>query len=203
MHINLDIENASKGKAIEKDSFETLFKNYYPRLFGYAIRFVKNDDIARDIIQECFLKIWEKRAYISSITITAFLFTMVRNSCLNYIKHKVLMEHYEVDYLEQIDGEERLYTYDMISDPESDLLYDELKQQIEEAINLLPTRCKEVFILSRFENLKNREIAEKLQISTTAVEKHISKAITIIIEYFKAKYPDKILVSVVTWLLLS
>ena len=60
-------------------AFEYLFKAYYPRLRGYAIRFVEDEETARDIIQECFLRFWEKRELLSAVSVTSLLFAMVRN----------------------------------------------------------------------------------------------------------------------------
>ena len=81
------------------------------------------------------------------------------------------------------------------------MLFEELQQQVNAVIETLPERCREVFLLSRFEGLKNREIAEKLNISTTAVEKHISKAIAFFSKHFKDRYPTDIYIAVFAWLM--
>lgn len=170
----------SINKGDEK-AFKFLFKSYYPRLKNYLFRFVDDEEVVNDIIQDCFLSIWEKHESLQNTSLSSLLFTMARNRCLNYIKHNGLINFQHLDYLENLNGEERLYIYDMGSETDRELLINELKKQIFSALNVLPKRCKEVFILSRFKKMKNREIAEKLQISTTAVEKHISKALA----YFK------------------
>ena len=126
---------------------------------------------------------------------------MVRNSCLNLLKHQQIVKKYQLTYLENIGGEEHLYHSDFLMHTESKILLDELQGQINNVIESLPDRCKEVFLLSRFQGLKNREIAEHLKISTTAVEKHISRAITTFHSHFKDKYPSYVIVLVVVWLL--
>lgn len=186
-----------------KQAFEYLFKNYYPRLRGYAIRFVENEEAARDIIQECFLKFWEKREFLSTVAITSLLFTMVRNGCLNYLKHVAIVEKHQIEYLSAMDGEERLYYVDFTLDTDHKLLYDELKEQINLVINQLPDRCREVFIMSRFLGLKNREIADRLQVSTTAVERHIAKALLCFSRHFKDKYPVDIYIMVLAWAIVN
>ena len=98
-------------------------------------------------------------------------------------------------------GEERLYHIDFGLEVEHKLLYEELKEKITQVVDLLPERCREVFILSRFEGLKNHEIAEKLQISTTAVEKHISKAMQKFSEYFKDEYSFDVYIIIIAWLI--
>lgn len=185
------------------EAFEYLFKNYYPRLRGYAIRFIENEETVRDIIQECFLRLWEKRDALSAISITSLLFAMVRNGCLNYLKHLSIVEKYQIEYLANINGEERLYYTDFSLDAEHKLLYKELEEQINIVINSLPDRCRKVFIMSRFKGMKNREIADMMQISTTAVEKHISKALLCFSKHFKDKYPVDIYIIVLAWVMLN
>lgn len=182
-------------------AFEYLYRSYYPRLRGYTLRFVRNGDIADDIVQECFLKFWEKRHSLTSISLTSLLFAMIRNACLNYLKHLYIEDNYRLDYLASIDGEERLYQIDFNSHTDNPLLYKELQQQIKYVTDHLPNRCREVFLMSRFQGLKNREIAEQLQISTTAVEKHLSKALKAFTEHFQKNYPTDIYVAVMVWLL--
>lgn len=141
-------------------AFEFLFKSYYPRLRGYAIRFIEDEETVRDIIQECFLRFWERREMLSVFSLTSLLFSMVRNGCLNYLKHRSIVEKYRVEYLAKVDGEERLYYADFMQDAEHKLLYKELQEQIALVLNQLPDRSREIFLLSRFRGLKNREIAE-------------------------------------------
>ena len=184
-------------------AFEYLFKSYYPRLRGYAIRFVEDEETVRDIIQECFLRFWEKRDVLSPVSVTSLLFTMVRNSCINYLRHKSVVEKHRIEYLATINGEERLYYTDFILDAEHKLLYKELQEQINIVINQLPDRSRKVFLMSRFEGLKNREIAQKLQISTTTVENHIAKALQYFSKHFKDKYPVDVYIMILAWLIMN
>ena len=163
--------------------------------------FVENEEVALDIVQECFLNFWEKRNLLVAVSVTSLLFAMVRNSCLNYLKHEAVVEKHRIEYLAKVGGEERLYYADFAPDAGYGLLYEELEQQIKSVIDNLPERCREVFVLSRFENLKNREIAEQLRISTTAVEKQIAKALDIFARHFKEKYPMDVCIVVLAWLI--
>lgn len=90
------LEEIKRGN---EEAFVYLFKNYFPRLRGYAIRFIEDEEIVRDIIQECFLKFWEKRDLLSSVSITSLLFAMVRNGCLNYLKHVSIVEKHRIELL--------------------------------------------------------------------------------------------------------
>lgn len=89
----------SEIKKGDNQAFEFLFKTYYPRLRGYAIRFVEDDETARDIIQECFMRFWEKRELLTAVSVTSLLFAMVRNGCLNYLKHLSIVEKHQIEYL--------------------------------------------------------------------------------------------------------
>ncbi len=168
-------------------AFEFLFKAYYPRLCNFAARFV-DSTTAEDIVQECFLKFWEKRFAIKQGNILSLLFTMVKNACLNQLKHKALIDISSIDFVENLKGEEALYALDFTAGADYVCLEHELAEQINKVMNDLPARCREVFVLSRMDGLKNKEIALQLNISTTMVEKHIAKAIAV----FSAKFKDDI-----------
>ncbi|MEG1585607.1 MAG: RNA polymerase sigma-70 factor, partial [Bacteroidales bacterium] len=170
-------------------AFEFIYKKYFKRLKGFGLRYIKDEDIVQDIVQECFINLWEKRITVQSVSVPSFLFAMVRNSCMNHIKHEIVVQKFQLEFLAASEGEERLYSVDFGLEAEHKLLYEELKEQITLVVDQLPDRCRQVFILSRFEGLKNREIADQLQISTTAVEKHLAKAMQRFSIHFKDKYP--------------
>ena len=140
---------------------------------------------------------------LSAFSLTSLLFSMVRNGCLNYLKHRSIVEKYRVEYLAKVDGEERLYYADFMQDAEHKLLYKELQEQIALVLNQLPDRSREIFLLSRFRGLKNREIAEKLQISTTAVEKHIARALQYFSRHFSERYPVYLYIVILAWLMME
>ncbi len=196
-YISLSEENLlDLIKNNQNEAFKFLFQKYYSRLLGYAIRFVQEREIAEDIIQEVFISFWEKRHFLKSISLSSLLFCMVRNASINYLKQKVLVEKYPIEFIENIDGEEKLYTLDFALSADEETLYEDLKKRIQEALSVLPERSREIFLLSRFNGLKNKEIASKLDISTTAVEKHISKSLKKISSYLKdnVDYNDYIII---------
>ena len=160
-----------------------------------------DEEAVRDIIQESFLRFWEKRDLIEAVSISSLLFAMVRNACLNYLKHLQLVEQHNLEHLDRVVGQEELYYWDFNLSPEYTLLYKELQQQISLVMSDLPSRCREVFEMSRFKKMKNREIADALQISTTAVEKHIAKALARFSAHFKDKYPLDVYIAILAWLL--
>lgn len=167
------------------EAFEYLFKTYYPRLRSYASHFIADVDDTEDIVQDCFTRLWEHRETLTYISLSALLFTMVRNGCLNYLKHKSLVNSYEVDFLAHVSGNEQLYNYDFLDKADAPLLYEELRGQIEKVMETLTPRSRQIFTMSRFEGLKNREIAAELGISVKVVEKHITKALSAFRTHFR------------------
>ena len=177
-------------KAGNKGAFVHLYKRYFFRLRGYAAKFINEDEVVSDIIQETFLVVWEKRKQLGMVSLSSLLFTIVRNHCLNHLKHQSIALRYIEDQTLLVQPEEEyLYHIDFGLDPSQKLLQKELQEQIEIVMEQLPERCREVFLLSRKEGLKNREIAAKLNISITAVEKHIRRALSYFSDYFKTRYP--------------
>ena len=160
-------------------------------------RFIEDEETVRDIIQECFLRFWEKRALLSAVSVTSLLFAMVRNGCLNYLKHLSIVEKHQIEYLASVDGEERLYYSDFALDAEHKLLYDELQEQINIVIGQLPERSREIFLMSRFDHKTAATIASELGLSPRTVEKHIEVAL----KSLKKELADYLPASLLLWLL--
>ena len=188
-----------------RQDFEQLYIDYQLRLTAYARRFVNDLTEAQDLVQDCFMNLWKKHSMYRSIDrqeASMLLFVMARNRCPDHLKHKTIIDQYKFCYRSKIKGEERLYNYDFaLNDTERTYLYDELEQQIQVILDSLPDRCREVFVLSRFQGMKNREIAEQLQISHQAVEKHIRKALHIFIEALGRNKSFFVQVAILSWLL--
>lgn len=164
-------------RAGNEKAYEHLFKTYYPRLRNFAARFFDNSDTVADILQECYLRLWERRETLTVASPRAFLFTMVRNSCLNELKHRATIQGYACCEQRRNRGSEELFALDFTGHTDGPLLLDELHKQIDGILDTLPERTREVFMLSRFKSKKNREIAETLGISVKVVEKHMTKAL--------------------------
>ena len=168
----------NKGLLVDnQDSqlFEELFRKYSKPLFYYAAKFVE-DEVAKDIVQDIFAKLWSDRSITINQSLNSFLFTMVRNSCLQQLeKQKVRNKYLESTKLILQAEELRFYV-----EEKSSLIEQEVENKLNEVIHKLPDRCRQIFLLSRYENKKNREIAEELEISIKAVEKQITKALATI-----------------------
>lgn len=151
--------------------FESIYVQYYSSLCVFAKTFVNDNDEAEEIVQGIILKLWEqKESLLEIISLKSYLYRAVRNTCLNYIKHQ------------KIESQYRDSSWIKLKEIESDFIdpyqNTELEEHINEAIAELPERCREVFELSRFDGLKNKEISEKLTISVKAVEANITRALS-------------------------
>ncbi len=153
--------------------FEEIFRKYYQSLSNYANSILKEMDESEEIVQNLFLGIWEKRADLEiTVSLKSYLYRAVHNHCLNRIKHLKVREEYQ-QYATNF--------YDVSHESVSNtVMKNELEQKIESAIEKLPEQCRIVFSMSRFEELKYHEIAEKLAISPKTVENHIGKALKLL-----------------------
>ncbi|NJK94923.1 MAG: RNA polymerase sigma-70 factor [Bacteroidales bacterium] len=167
-------------KFAEKDeyTFEQAYRLYFPRLFTYSMKIVGDKNMAKDVVQDVFIKLWENPKVLDTDNPEAFIFTTVRNASLNFVRHLKVIDNLKIKVQEKYEGDE-LYYIDFIGSEPTELIDKELQTGFEKVLNSLPRKCREVFSLSRKEGLKNREIAEKLNISTKNVEKHISRALSI------------------------
>lgn len=153
----------------DKTAFDTVYLNYFKRLHQYATNFIKNHDDAEEIIQNVFCRIWEKRAQLDTGGyLKSFLYRSVHNECLNYLKHQNVRSTFKVYHNQTAVNEQDL---------SKELLAVELQKQIHMAINELPTQCRTIFQMSRIEQLKYNQIAEKLNLSVKTVENQMGKAL--------------------------
>ncbi len=157
--------------------FEDLFRQYYKALKAYAFKYVGDMDTAEDIVQDVFFECWLKRDNIRIETqIRPYLFKAVSNKSLNFLKSKEEREKVplEIRHESQIQD---FYLKSLVAEQEDFLLLKELNEEIKSCVDRLPEQCRKIFILRHTYDLKNREIAEQLNISIKAVEKQITKAL--------------------------
>lgn len=154
-------------------AFEQMFKAHYKELHSYANVMLRDQDIAEEIVQSMFLKFWEKRELLNVQTsIKAYLYKCVYNDSLNYLKHQKVKTKYQ-DFT--------VYTMNNHHEAASSKVeLTELEFKLQEALNELPEHCRTIFQMSRFEELKYREIAEQLDLSIKTVENQMGKALKIL-----------------------
>lgn len=169
-NLNTVLQNLAND---DKKALEELFNYYYPRLYQFSKSFLKLEDGIDDILQEVFVKIWQNRTNIRSAeTFSPFIFTMTRNLLLNELRSRLSKKKIK-DEIIKLSVSEEYHSFEKME-------YGELKETVDQIVTNLPEKQREVFLLSRYEGLSHKEIAEKLQISTKTVEYHISQSISTI-----------------------
>ena len=157
----------------DEAAFEQVFKTHYKNLHAYAFTILRDEDEAEEMVQQVFFKLWERSEHLSfSGSIAAYLYRAVHNESLNFIKHqKVKADHQmHVAYSMKNRSEQA----------QPKMIRKELENKFREALNELPEQCRTVFQLSRFEDMKYKEIADKLDISVKTVENHMGKALKLL-----------------------
>lgn len=156
--------------------FEKLFKEYYPVLKLYASRYVNNNEVAEDIVQDVFFHVWENRNAIDfSAPMRPYLFKAIFNKSLNHSRSKYVKRNVSIE--ENIDYYIEKHIHSSVLPQEESLLLKEINTEINNCVNQLPEQCKKVFVLSRNIGLANKDIAAQLGLSVKTVEKHITKAL--------------------------
>lgn len=147
--------------------FKELFNIYWSKLYVIANNVLQNEADAEDVVQELFINLWDRRATLVIDNLGGYLYTAVRYSVAKKLSKRPLQKNHQ-ELFEAIQDNVNLETSLALND-----LIDFIRGKIDE----LPDRCKEVFELSRFQQLSNKEIAEKLNISSSTVENQINKAL--------------------------
>lgn len=157
------------------EGFEAMFRLYYEALYSHALRFVYTKEKAEDIVCDVFYDFWRSNSYSNmQSTYRAYLYAAVRNRAYTYVRYELKEEKNMTS--PELSG--NLEDFTTGNSPESLMEYDELHQRIQRAIQELPPQCQRVFLLSRFEEKKNKEIASSLGLSLKTVEAHMAKALS-------------------------
>ncbi|MGQ7871011.1 RNA polymerase sigma-70 factor [Sunxiuqinia sp. sy24] len=152
-----------------------VFLQYSEPLFYFALKFV-DEELAKDVVQDVFFKLWEDKSLTVKSSVSGLLFTMVRNKCLQHLEKQKVRSRYEETASIDLRQDEICF----YSTGASSLIQQELQEQLQQVIDQLPEKCREVFVLSRFHDKRHKEIAAELGISIKMVEKHISRALKVI-----------------------
>lgn len=152
--------------------YDYIFHFYYSGLVVFVHKYINDQDVAEDIVQEFFVKLWINRERLQiETTLKSYFFSSIKNRCIDFLRHELIKGKVEKQLLEKVQN---------LTDEQNLLIESELRDHINAAIDKLPPVCKEIFIMNRFEGLKPAEIAEKKGLSVRTVETHIGKALKIL-----------------------
>lgn len=167
-----DQELVALLKKGERDAFTEIFNRYNKLLYSHVYNKLRDEEGSRDLVQDVFVVLWEKRDTIQNINLAGYLFTMSRNRILNLVSHHKIVS----DYATSIQAYAQQHT-----EAADELIREkQLTALIEAEINALPARMREVFILSRREHLSNKEIAHQMRLSEHTVADQIKKSLKIL-----------------------
>lgn len=163
----------------EEPAFRETFYQLYPGLLRFAKSYIHNSYLAENIVQDAFIILWEKKQFLDTHSnIRAFLVTVVKNKAINLLEKEKNRAEIDSDLLKI---RERNYELDALNSLNPEKLFtDEILEILKHALNELPEQTKNIFILSRFQRLSNKSIAEKLDITEKGVEYHISKSLKLL-----------------------
>jgi RNA polymerase sigma-70 factor (ECF subfamily) len=167
------IQNNLLAKELKStQGFEKIFRQFYAPLVVYACKYVGSIDVAREVVQDFFVRFYEKRESLNiGVSLKSYLYRSVYNCSINYLNQKNIQDrHLKTIELER-DHEE---------DMEAEIHTVELEYRIDDIINDLPAKCRQIFKMNRLEGLRNEEIAKQLNLSKRTVETQISKALKIL-----------------------
>lgn len=162
----------------QNQSFDEIYLIYYPKLVRFCKEYILSEPDAENIVQDCFLYLWERKDTLRTINnINAFLFRLVKNKCIDHLRHRVTAEAKKEEirstYLKEF--EYKLLAISSFDD--SSLSDEDIEVIIYNAINRLPDKCREIFVLSKLKGLKYEEIASQLAISPNTVKNQVAIAL--------------------------
>ena len=160
-------------KVDDQTAFELIFRFYYAGLVVFSKQLTNSGSDAEEMVQDFFVQLWENRKKIKDVdSLKPYFFTSIKNKSLNHLKKRGIEQNVH-DYIKEQVEKDILYDPDIY-------VTSELQEQIRRAIDDLPERCREIFMMSKLRGFSNDEIAEEFNISKRTVETQISKALRIL-----------------------
>lgn len=159
-------------KDSDQKAFSELYDRLWEQLYVRSYTIIKSKPVAEDIVQEVFIDLWQRRKNIENNNVKAYLYRAVQLKAFNYYRNSKNRQNILKDLLQDQNFES--------NETEEEIIYNETHKNILQSIQNLSPKCKKVFQLSRINGLKNKEISQQLDISTSTVESHITKAINVL-----------------------
>jgi len=162
----------------DQDAFTVMFTTYYKDMVLFAMNFTREKEIAEEIVQETFVRLWDERKTITiGISLKSYLLRCIQNRCIDWIRHKKIRQKYRDEVSSTLE------TFEYNTD--NYVINSELKDLLKVALSKLSPEIYEAYCLSRYKGLKYKEIATKLKVSVRTVEVRIGKALISLREELK------------------
>lgn len=178
--IQNDTDLVHRIKFGDKKAFQDLYEKYAPKIYHFSISYLKNENDSEELVQDVFLKVWEKREILeASQNVKAYIFKIAVNSIYDFIRRKSIENAFN-DFT-------RLNYVDENNDTWHTVIYEEMKTTLADLISRMPEQRRRIFQLSKNKGLSNSEIAEKLGLSKRTVENQLYRAVTFLKEHLHNK----------------
>lgn len=176
-------------KSGDENAFCILFRSFYNPLVHFAQAYIHDIEISKNIVQTVFMKLWEKKKSLKeNENLKPFLYTLTRNESISYLRHEKAGKRFLSKNFQNADDLElSIGALEQLDFSKIDL--DNIQKIVEQTLENMPDRCREVFVMSRYKQVKNHEIAGELGISVKAVESNITRALKILRENLKDYLP--------------
>ena len=162
----------------DENNYSRVYAVYFPKLVRFSQTYVQSQQDAENIVQDIFLYLWEHQEIIYSLrNMNAFLFTMVKNRCIDFLREQTQHQNKRHSLSDLQEKELQLKLYALQQFDENKFSEAEIEDIIQRAIDSLPEKCREIFVLSRMEGLQYKEIANQLKISINTVENQMAIAL--------------------------
>lgn len=170
MHVNLTDDELMRLVCTgDERAFQYLYERHWYNLYSIAYRKLQRQDVAEELTQDIFLRLWQKRSELLISNLGGFLAVSLRNAIIDYIRSQQRETRY-IDELQHI-------LNSAYEQADESVNVDQLTERLEQALQQLPTKTRHVFELSRFEHLTTHEVAQRLSLSDKAIEYHLTKAL--------------------------
>lgn len=161
-----------------QERFSQLYSVYFMKMLRFSQAYVGTEEDAKNIVQDVFLYLWEHIDLLDTVNNTdAFLFTLIKNRCLNFIKHRLYIESRKRTLEEAEEEELQMNLYALQQFDENLSSVEDMERLLQQVMDSLPARCRQIFMLSRMDGLKYKEIAAQLNLSVNTVENQMSIAL--------------------------
>lgn len=174
-----------------KNEYSKVYAIYFPKLVRFSEAYILSRQDAENIVQDVFLYLWEHWEVMEELkNLNAFLFTLVKNRCIDFLRRQAKGRHLPITDLQEKEIQLKLYA--LQSFDENNLPETDMETRITSAIDSLPKKCREIFVLSRLEGLRHKEIAARLNISTNTIEGQIAIALRKLRKEFMGSPPPPV-----------
>ena len=170
--------------------FERIYLSFYPRLKRFAREYVIREADAENIVQDVFLDLWERKVFVSSsVNLASYLFTTLKNKCIDFLRHRMVMQNAANKMQEEYELALQMKFQSLEALDEHIFSTTDIETVIANAIQSLPEKCRQIFVMNKIEGKKQKTIAEELDISIHTVESQMAIAYRKLKEILKDYQP--------------